>query len=57
VHQAERDQGLREGPSTAEQDRVKALEREVRELRRANCHRRIETPHFGRLKFPQLSDS
>jgi len=36
ARQAERDQGLRDGPNTAEQDRVKALEREVRELRRAN---------------------
>jgi transposase len=36
VRQAERDQGLREGATTAEQQRVKELEREVRELRRAN---------------------
>jgi transposase len=36
VRQAERDQGLRAGPSGAEQARIKALEREVRELRQAN---------------------
>jgi len=36
VRQAERDQGLRAGPTTAEQERIKALEREVRELRQAN---------------------
>src|SRR5512139_942370 len=36
VHQAERDQALREGPTTTEQRRVKELEREVRELRKAN---------------------
>ena len=36
VRQAERDQGLRPGPTTAEQERIKALERENRELRQAN---------------------
>ena len=36
VRQAERDQGRRPGPTTAEQERIKALEREVRELRQAN---------------------
>src|SRR5918995_1774540 len=36
VRQAERDQGLRTGPTTAEQERIEALEREVRELRQAN---------------------
>jgi transposase len=36
VRQHERDRGQREGPTTAEQQRVKNLEREVRELRRAN---------------------
>lgn len=36
VRDAERDAGLRPGPSRADEDRVRALEREVRELRRAN---------------------
>ena len=36
VRQHERDIGQREGPSTVEQERIKALEREVRELRKAN---------------------
>jgi transposase-like protein len=36
VRRHERDTGQRPGPSTAEQERVKALEREVRELRKAN---------------------
>jgi transposase len=36
VRQAERDQGLRPGTTTEDRERVKALEREVRELRQAN---------------------
>ena len=36
VRQAERDQGLRAGPTTEESERIKALERENRELRQAN---------------------
>ena len=34
--QAERDAGQRGGPTSAEKDRIKELEREVRELRQAN---------------------
>jgi transposase len=36
VRQAEREGGQRPGPTTAERERIKALEREVRELRQAN---------------------
>ncbi len=36
VRQAERDQGQRDGLTSSEQDRLKQLEREVRELKRAN---------------------
>ncbi|ACL62824.1 transposase IS3/IS911 family protein (plasmid) [Methylobacterium nodulans ORS 2060] len=36
VRQAERDQGLRAGPTTGERARITALERENRELRQAN---------------------
>jgi transposase-like protein len=36
VRQAERDQGLGSGPTTEDRERIKALERENRELRQAN---------------------
>ncbi|WP_143435342.1 transposase, partial [Henriciella aquimarina] len=36
VAQAERDAGKRAGPSTEERERIKMLEREVKELRQAN---------------------
>ena len=36
VRQAEPDQGVRPGPTTDERERIKALERENRELRQAN---------------------
>ena len=36
VRQAERDEGLKPGPTSAEQVRIRELEREVRELRQAN---------------------
>jgi transposase len=36
VRRAERDQGIREGTTTDDRERLKALERENRELRRAN---------------------
>jgi transposase len=51
VRQGERDQGLREGPSTAEQQRVKALEREVRELRRANEILKLASAFFAQAEL------
>ena len=36
VKQAEKDSGLRDGVTTERRDRIKALERAVRELRQAN---------------------
>ncbi len=49
VRQAERDSGLRGGLTTAERQRVKELEREVRELKRTNeiLRRRSSTTHGG----------
>ncbi|HZA92839.1 MAG TPA: IS3 family transposase [Gemmatimonadales bacterium] len=46
VRQAERDQGLRPGPTSAEQEKIKALEREVRELRQANEILRKASAYF-----------
>ena len=36
MRQAERDKGVRAGPTTDERERIKALERENRQLRRTN---------------------
>ncbi|HEY4316486.1 MAG TPA: hypothetical protein VGN04_02675 [Herbaspirillum sp.] len=36
MRQRERDTGQREGATTAESERLKALEREAKELRKAN---------------------
>ncbi|WP_386070920.1 IS3 family transposase [Tahibacter sp. UC22_41] len=46
VRQAERDQGKRPGPTTAEQARIKELERELRELRQANEILRKASAYF-----------
>ncbi|MEQ9315894.1 MAG: IS3 family transposase, partial [Henriciella sp.] len=47
VRQAERDEGRRSGPTTDEQARLKALEREVRELRQANEILRKASAYFA----------
>ena len=51
IRRAERDQGLRDGPSTAEQQRIKALEREVRELRRANEILKLASAFFAQAEL------
>ena len=51
VRQGERDSGVREGPTTAEQQRVKELEREVRELRRANEILKLASAFFARAEL------
>ena len=51
VRRAERDQGLRGGPTTAERDRVKALEQENRELRRANEILRKASAYFAQAEL------
>ena len=51
VRQAERDRGLREGLSTAEREKMKALEREVRELRQANEILRKASAYFAQAEL------
>ena len=51
VRQHERDIGQREGPSTLEQERIKALEREVRELRKANEILRLASAFFAQAEL------
>ena len=51
VAQAERDQGKRPGLSTAERDRVKELERENRELKRANEILRTASAYFAQAEL------
>jgi len=51
VRQGERDGGVREGRTTAEQQRVKELEREVRELRRANEILKLASAFFAQAEL------
>ena len=51
VRQGERDSGVRDGPTTAEQRRVKELEREVRELRRANEILKLASAFFAQAEL------
>lgn len=51
VRQAERDEGTRAGPTTDEQERIKALEREVRELRQANEILRKASAYFAQAEL------
>jgi len=51
VRQAERDQGVRPGLSTEERERLRALERENRELRRANEILRKASAFFAQAEL------
>jgi transposase len=51
VRQAERDQGKRAGPTSDERERIKALEREVRELRQANEILRKASAYFAQAEL------
>jgi transposase len=51
VRQAERDQGLREGLTSGDRERLKALERENRELRRANEILRKASAYFAQAEL------
>ena len=51
IRQHERDVGLRDGLTTADRDRIKALEREVFELRRANAILRDASAYFAQAEL------
>lgn len=55
VRQAERDQGVRAGTTSEERDRIKALEREVRELRQANEILRKASAYFAMAELDRRS--
>ena len=47
VRQAEKDSGARDGATSAERDKIKELEREVRQLRQANEILRKASAYFA----------
>ena len=51
VRQHERDIGQREGATTAETQRIKELEREVRELRKANEILKLASAFFAQAEL------
>jgi transposase len=51
VKQAEVDAGSRPGVTTAEQDRIRDLEREVKELRRANEILKLASAFFAQAEL------
>ena len=55
VRQAERDRGLRAGPTADERERIKALERENRELRQANEILRKASAYFAMAELDRRS--
>jgi transposase-like protein len=57
LRQSERDQGRRAGPSSDESARIKALEREVRELRQANEILRKASAYFALAELDRRSKS
>jgi transposase-like protein len=55
VRQAERDGGQRLGATTEERERIKALEREVRELRQANEILKKASAYFAKAELDRRS--
>ncbi len=55
MRQAERDRGVRAGPSTDERERLRALERENRELRQANEILRKASGYFAMAELDRPS--
>ena len=57
MRQAERDKGQRPGPTTDERERIRALERENRELRQANEILRKASAYFAMAELDRRSRS
>lgn len=57
VRRHERDTGQREGLNTADRDRLKALEREVRELRKASEILRLASAFFAQAELDRRCKS
>jgi len=55
VRQAERDTGVRAGLTSDERERMKALEREIRELRQANEILRKASAYFAMAELDRRS--
>src|ERR671912_511084 len=55
VRQAERDRGVRAGPTADGRERIKALEREVRELRQANEILKKASAYFALAELDRRS--
>jgi transposase len=55
VRRAERDQGVRAGPTSEDRERIEALEREVRELRQANEILRKASAYFAMAELDRRS--
>ena len=55
VRRAERDRGKRAGPTTEDRERIKALERENRELRQANEILRKASAYFAQAELDRRS--
>lgn len=54
VRKHEIDSGMRDGVTTAERDRLKALEREVKELRRANEILKTASAFFAQAELDRV---
>ena len=57
IRQTERDRGVRAGPTMDERERIKALERENRELRQANEILRKASAYFAQAELDRRSRS
>jgi transposase-like protein len=57
LRQHQRDSGDREGLTTAETERIKALEREVRELKKANEILRLASAFFAQAELDRRMKS